>query len=891
MSIKIGYIRFVFVALWLVFMAQSLTAAGVTLQVRNRSAESVFREIMKQTGKNFVYKSGTLDGIRVTVSVTDVSLEKALERIFDGTDITYRINGNSVILKREAAPDAGKTRPQTNFTISGFVRDSADDEAVVGANIRDIYSGRVAATNSAGFYSITVPAGKVCLQASSLGSEVWKSDVLDVLSNVVLNIRLNPARVLDEVVVTATVNNSKAINSAEIGSLNLNAERIKATPVVFGESDVVKTLQLEPGVSAGVEGMAGMYVHGGDTDENLYMLDNVPLYQVNHFGGLFSAFNAETIRNVDFYKSSFPAKYDGRLSSFMDVNTLEGDPNGHHGSFRLGLTSGAININGPLFNDKTTYLVGVRRSWFELLTIPGCAIANKLNEYDDSKFRYAFTDVNLRLTHRFSSRSRGYVMFYYGEDFLKYSYSDEKSFPDSYTKDSSRLRWGNIVASAGWNYMFAPGLYGELTAAYTRYSSNLKSRTTDVERDDDGREEATVDELSHRNNINDWIFRADFDWHPTSANKLSFGLSYTLHSFLPSLGERQLVTPDFTTTLTEDVKTMNAGEINAYVGDDLQIGHSLRLNAGLHWSLFRIDSHTHQSLNPRFSFRWLLRDNLAVKGGYSRTSQYVHQLSESSISLPTDQWIPITGNNKPQTADKVAAAVDWTTDDRQWTVSLEGYWKWMHNLLDYVDEYYLIEPDAPWEKKMTPGRGRARGIDLKVTREWGKVTGHVAYSLLWADRQFDNKNGGLWFPARYDNRHKINIALYWKISDKWEVGATWTGMSGNRITLPLQCWNDPYLGPWHFDMDYAEKLNNYRLPFYHRLDLSATRHTRRGYWTFSLYNAYCNMNVIAVRRDSSYEGVWVTNPATGYRDYVPKNTFQKVRLLPVIPSVSYTWLF
>lgn len=221
---------------------------------------------------------------------------------------------------------------------------------------------------------------------------------------------------------------------------------------------------------------------------------------------------------------------------------------------------------------------------------------------------------------------------------------------------------------------------------------------------------------------------------------------------------------------------------------------------------------------------------------------------------------------------------------------VEGYWKWMDNLLDYSDEYYLVAPDAPWDQKMTSGKGRSRGIDFKVTREYGRFTGSVSYSLLWADRRYDGKNGGQWFPARFDNRHKINVFLNFKFNEKWSLGATWTGMIGNRISIPLQCWDDPQLGPWHFDMDYYDGINNYRLPFYHRLDISATRHTKHGFWTFSIYNAYCNMNVIAVRRDYSDSYGIVTGP-DGSVSYTSRPVFQYVRLLPFIPSVSYTWEF
>lgn len=891
--------------------AISLQAQNVTLTAKQKDAEKVFAELIHQTGKNFIYTSGLLDGLKVTVSASNTPLPKVLDQMFAGTGISYKIKGNNVTLRREAKP---KNTPK--HTISGIITEEGSDEVLVGAMVTDIHSGKATVTNANGFYSLTLPAGEVDLKVQYLGLDTYSSGNFSLRANRTMNISLTAPHELDEVTITTTVNNTKAMHTAEIGSLNLTNTAIKATPVVFGESDVVKTLQLEPGVSAGIEGMAGMYVHGGDTDENLYMLDNVPLYQVNHFGGLFSAFNVDALRNVDFYKTSFPAKYDGRLASFMDVHTKDGSLKEHHGSFRLGLTSGAFDINGPIVKDRTSYSVAIRRSWYDVLTVPGLAIFNKMNKEQNTHLRYAFTDINAKLNHHFSDRSSAYVMMYYGEDFLHAGWDDKGKddhyvndydgnfvFGDggyehvpglgtlikdkSYVDNQGRLRWGNIVASAGWKYIFSPKLYGEVTGAFSRYFSSMNNYMESCDMDGDVLESLTRTDYDCRNNINDIIARADFSYMPLPENKLDFGVSFIHHSFLPSRGAHTLKEDKQEATVYDNVPSYRANEVNAYISDDYVPTSWLRINAGLHYSAFHISGTSHDALSPRLSLRFTPRPNLAIKAAYSRSVQYVHQLTESSISLPTDQWIPITGDQKPQTADKVALGAYWSTPDKMYTLSLEGYYKWMDNLLDYADDYYLIPPSESWTQKMASGEGRAKGIDFKVTKEYGKITGHLAYSLLWADRRFDDKNKGEWYPARFDNRHKINLALSWKINSRWDVGASWTGMSGNRITLPLQCWSDPGLGIWNFDMDYYDKTNNYRLPFYHRLDLSATRRTHNGYWTFSIYNAYSYMNVIAVRRDVADWNPYYDENGNYHSD----NVFQHVRAIPIIPSVSYTWLF
>lgn len=855
-------------------------AAGVTVRAVKRPAEQVFAEIMHQTGKNFVYASDLLKGVRVTVDVTDAELSDVLDRMFAATDITYTIRGNNIMLVRRAAPQVRRA------TVSGFVREAGTGEALAGVVVSAPSGRPVTATNAMGFYSLSVPEGSsVRLTAAYPGFARVLTDAFPLKGNHTVDIEMVPdGNMLGEVEVVGSVNNAIAMESASIGTVNIGTEAIRQTPVIFGEKDVIKTLQLEPGVSAGVEGMAGMYVHGGNTDENLYMLDNIPLYQVNHFGGLFSAFNTEAMRNVDFYKSSFPAKYDGRLSSYMDVHTKDGSMEAHHGSVKLGLTSGAFNIDGPIWKDHTSYSVALRRSWYDLLTIPTFAIVNSFTKDEKNNVGYAFTDLNAKITHRFSPRSRAYVMMYYGEDYLRVSQSFDKNKPDSdYDEEKSRLRWGNLVASAGWNYVISPHMFMEVTGAFSRYSSRMTRLNETGHNSDGARTRFSIDKVTSDNNINDWIVKADFDYRPHPAHTLSFGAGYTRHRFLPAQTRRNLATEEIETEVEDRVTRYSADELNAYFGGDWRPFEQLRVNYGLHGSLFHIDNKTHSGLSPRLSARWTPAEGWAVKAGYSRTVQYVHQLIQSSISLPTDQWVPVIGNQRPQTADKIVAGV-YRSLDSGFTFSIEGFWKWMNNLVEYADDYYLLPPDTDWSEKMTSGKGTAKGIDFKVSKEFGKITGHVAYSLLWADRQYPGRNGGRKFPARFDNRHKINVMVNWRINDKWEMTAAWTGMSGNRFTLATQCWQDPALGPWHYDMLMQTDVNNYRLPFYHRLDLSFRRNTRNGYWDFSLYNAYCNMNTIAVRRDYREDGNWndgwQLNPV-----------FQKIKLIPIIPSVSYTWLF
>lgn len=794
-----------------------VSAQRVTLTVKDAPAATVFRTLMEQSGKNFVYSSDLLRGVRVSVNARNRSLDKVLKDMFRGTDIEFRIKGRQVMLKRRPKP---KTPPRRSV--------------------------------------VPVKRPKV---------------VISVPDSVKVH-------ELPEVEVVSRLEESP-LESVEIGAKKLSSTDILNTPALLGEADVVKTLQMQPGVTAGTDGFAGMYVHGGEADENMYMLDNVPLYQVNHFAGLFSAFNTEAIRYIDFFKSSIPARYDGRLSSFLDVRTKSGSRLGHHGTVRLGLTSGAFNIDGPI-GSRTSYSVALRRSWYDVLTVPLVALINSDSE-EKIRLRYYFMDLNGKLTHRFSENTTAFLSVYFGNDYLKSGSEDKNRDEGSwYSNDKYVFNWGNLVAQAGLNQRFSDDMTAEFTAAYTRFFSSMKRDEQDEDRTS---EPFSYTRIQARtvNHVDDWIARADFTWSPVESMQVRFGGAGILHSFLPSRATRQYTFNNTIAGSRDSTSDYHAGQGELYIEDNWRINNRWRINAGLHGSLFHITGRTHTNLSPRLSVAYRPAGQWSIKGAYSRTVQYVHQVCETYLSLPVDQWVPITNDFKPQTADKISLGGYWQPDD-DWSFSVEGYYKWMHNLLDYRDEYYLRPPLEMWNARLCQGRGTAKGIDFKIEKRAGRLTGHIAYSLAWSDRTFADKNMGHTFPARFDNRHTINIGLSWQASDRVTLNAQWTGHSGNRFTLLTQMWEGPDIDGTIYSNENAVRapLNHYRLPFYHRLDLSVMVGNRHGYWTFGLYNAYCHLNTIAVRLHYRHERQYPWNE-------VP--VFQKVRLLPIIPSVSYTWIF
>ena len=464
---------------WMIFMpvpdllAQSAKTKDdprITLRMKEVSLPEVLSEIERQAGVTFSYESSLLKELpKISFQVKDETLTDCLTRLFESYPIVYKVSGKIVILKRR----------QRQVTISGFVRDQASSESLIGASVYEVASRKGSATNSYGFFSLTLPPGNIRLHASYIGYESCSFNFTELDRDTLLNIELRPNARLEEVVVTASERDRLSVNNTLMGTMGFSQKTIKATPTLFGESDIVKTLQLTPGVASGTEGLAGLYVRGGDQDGNLFLIDGNPVYQINHVGGLFSAFNPEAIRNLDFFKAGFPARYGGRLSSVVDVHTKEGNMKEYHGSATIGLISGNLSLEGPIIKDRTAFQIALRRSWLDVLSAPAIAIANKVRK-DGHKInlRYAFHDLNLKLNHRFSDRSRMFFSLYNGNDVLKGGGTDfstkEEQVP--YTDGThSSLRWGNLMGTLGWTYVFNNRLFGRVSGVFSRYRSNVRS--------------------------------------------------------------------------------------------------------------------------------------------------------------------------------------------------------------------------------------------------------------------------------------------------------------------------------------------------------------------------------------------------------------------------------
>ena len=789
-------------------------------------------------------------------------------------------------------------------TISGTITDKRSGETLIGATVVDERSGKGTVSNVYGFYSLTLPDDSVRLRVSYVGYEPQVFPLL-LNRNESLNVQLRESVMLHEVEIVAE--RTGDTRSSQMSALEVTVEKIKSVPVLFGEADVIKALQLMPGVQSGSEGSSGMYVRGGGPDENLFLLDGVPLYNVTHLGGFFSAFNTDAIKNVTLYKGSFPARFGGRLSAVLDVAQNNGDAQQLHGDVSLGLIDAKIGLEGPIVKDRTTFSISARRTYAELLLIPTIMWFNDLDKDEvggpdvvgNAKFDagYYFYDLNAKLTHRFNDRSRMYGTFYMGADEVYGKIRTVTSLGED-ANMGFRSRWGNMMGALRWNYNLTPKLFMNVSSSYTQYQSLLVGS---MEKElYPGDPHPSLVEGDYTSGIRDLTGRVDFDYAPTPEHAIKFGGYYTHHWFQPEVAQGSVDYYDsiqmnghFTMDSTIMSETVTAGEMVAFVEDDWSISEAVKLNAGLHISGFKVQHSFYPSVQPRVSGRVMLTPDLSFKVGYAFMKQYVHLLSTTSITLPTDLWVPVTDQVKPMESHQLAGGLFYSWSGIA-NFSVEGYYKRMHNLIEYKDGASFFGSSENWERLVYAGRGWSYGIELLVQREVGRLTGWVGYTWSRTMHLFDREgqvlNGGRAFPAKYDRRHDISIVLNYRFSEKVDVSATWVFSTGNAATLSTQRYPTASEDPDDYDiaggvgtLTHTQGRNNYRMPNYHRMDIGANfhrqfKHARRTI-NVSVYNLYNRQNPYMIYQSIS-EG------QGGY-----PYSFKQLSIFPVLPSVSYALHF
>ena len=860
----------------------------LSFSIRNATLEEFVKRIENSTGFSFIYGEEVKINHRLTLDVKQKTIPEILNLAFANEPVKYQITGRHILLQKK------KQKPVSRkFTISGYVTDGTSSETLIGANILESRQQQGTTTNPYGFYSITLPAGETELSFSYLGYTT-RQYKLELSKDTLINVLMQDNNQLEEVVIISDKAEA-GITATQMGAQEIPIAQIKNTPSILGEADVMKTIQLMPGVQAGVEGSAGLYVRGGGPDQNLILLDGVPVYNVDHLFGFFSVFTPEAVKKVTLFKSSFPARFGGRLSSVVDVRSNDGDMKKYHGTLSVGLLSSKIQLEGPIIRDKTSFNISARRSYIDLIAKPFMP--------KDDKISYYFYDINAKINHKFSDRSRLFLNFYNGKDSYYFKTTDSSS---SMYKDKMSLNWGNTIATARWNYIFNQKLFSNTTVAYNKYrmdaNSTVYTKTNLIE---------SISESNYHSNyhsgICDWSYLIDFDYNPTPAHHIKFGAGYLHHDFRPEVATSKIqekedgITKQDTLYNSISNSTIQAHEVSAYIEDNFDIGSRLRMNVGLHLSMFRVQRRNYFSVQPRVSARYQLTRHTALKASYTKMSQYIHLLSSTPISMPTDLWVPVTSKIKPMQAHQYSLG-SYYTGLTGWEFSVEGYYKQMRNVLEYKEGVSFLGSSSGWENKVEIGKGRSMGIEFMAQKTTGKTTGWIAYTLAKSDRKFavGGINNGERFPYKYDRRHNLSLVVNHKFSNRIDIGASWIFSTGGTATIAEEVTAIIRPGEDAIQQkDYIEKRNNYRLPASHRLNIGVNfnKKTKHGVrtWNISLYNAYNAMNPTMIySNNSGGYASYIKNQEDGkvYLQYIPaKRKITKLTLLPCVPSVTYTYKF
>ncbi|HIP36203.1 MAG TPA: TonB-dependent receptor [Crocinitomix sp.] len=767
------------------------------------------------------------------------------------------------------------------YTISGSLTDASNGEDLIGARVMvEGKPGVGALTNIYGFYSLTLDKGEYTLVYQSIGYETKKVKII-LDDNIVKNLELEPkSKVLNTVEVTGEKLDGN-IRSAEMGVDKIKVKDVDAVPVLFGEKDILKTMQLLPGVKSAGEGNAGFYVRGGGADQNLILLDGAPVYNASHLLGFFSVFNSDALKDVKLYKGAAPAQFGGRLSSVMDIKMKEGNSKKLSVSGGLGLISSRLTVEAPIVKNKGSFIVSGRRTYVDVF-LP--LMKNK--NVGLSKSTLYFYDLNAKANYRIGDKDRIFVSGYFGRDIFGMA-------------DQFKFDWGNATATARWNHIFSKKLFSNTSFIFSNYNYKITFG-------------AVGSKIQIGSQIQDLNLKQDFNYYLNNKNTLNFGGNIIHHTFKPG----EIDTGEDIPFVLNDISNRYSIESALYLSNEQKIKQRLTLIYGLRYSNFTqigpgdiysyningdvTDTTTYSSwekitsyngLSPRFSFNFMINEVSSVKASFSRTYQFLHLLSNSTASTPTDVWIPSSNNVKPQIANQYTIGYFRNFKDNLIELSTELYYKSMINSIDYRDGAEVtLNPTV--ESELLFGIGRAYGVEFLVKKRRGKFTGWVSYTLSKTEKQFDDINNGSWFPAKQDRTHDVSIVTIYKLNDRLTFSATWVYYTGNAVTFPA----GKYMIEGEIVSYYTER-NGYRMPDYHRLDLGITLYNKKyktsidpksgkeiqvkkkfeSSWNFSVYNAYSRENAYSITFDENKE--------TGQTEATQLSLFK------IIPSITYNFKF
>ncbi len=749
-------------------------------QQKKTAAADMMRVLEEKHDLNFVYESGLdLKAACKDVELTSGNVDEDLNTVFANTGIIWKRNGRYVVLTAR--------KP---LTVSGYITDSRTGETLIAAGVlSDAGRNLGAVTNNFGYYTLTIP-GKyipedrpVMLRYSYVGYES-RTFALESLKDTIIHVALNPSAEIRESIVAAR--KDAGLRSTNMSAIEVPLKQLRDTPMILGEADILKVVQMMPGVQGGMEGFTGMHVRGGGPDENLVLLDGIPIYNMNHMLGLFSIFQPEAVKKVTLFKGAFPARYGGRTSSILDIRTNDGNMKETTGVFSAGLLSDKIHLEGPIVKDRLSYSFSARGMHTAILD-PLVRLVLR-NTY----FNYFYYDLNGKVTWRISDDDRLYFGIYSGADRFNFRQTGEDRLQGSHSSlDRMGMRWGNNVASIRWNHVFGNRLFANATVAFNRYAMATDSVSEESGVLGNGMSYVNMYDSEYSSGIRDYSAKIDFDYNPGPSHLIRFGADYTYHRFMPesftvvdsNAGSGGNMVNDKYDVF--ETKRYCGNEMSVYVEDDIRLGERLSVNPGVRVSWFNTEGRDYFSAQPRLSAKYSFSRGLSFKAGYARMAQYVHLLSAGMLSLPTDLWVPITRDIRPVISDQYSLG-GYYDGIKGWEFSLEGYWKNMQNILEYKDAAVILGMRGGWEDKVSMGNGRAYGMELYVEKTSGPVTGWASYTLARSERCFPDGsvNDGKVFPYKYDRRHNFNINVTWQFSESVDFNASWSFLSGNMATIP-----------------------------------------------------------------------------------------------------------
>ncbi len=831
---------------------------------------------------------------KITFEYKNQTVKSLLDACLKQTEIDYKWENNRVVLYQ---------KPPPIYTISGFLEDSLSGERLVAANVYDYLSGKGTTTNEYGFYSLSIPRGKAALSFSYLGFNP-KTYQINIKKNLHFNVPLKASITLAEVVVVDSKYQLKEGLSVT-DAPNFASGKLAKMPSIGGEPDIIRYFQTLPGVEAGAGSFGGMHVRGGEADQNLVLLDGVPVYNSSHMLGLFSIFNESIVKNARLYKGKFPAKYGGRLSSVVDIQTKEGNDKEFKFGGAVSLFATSLFAEGPIKKEKTSFFVAGRRTHLDPLF--NAFVEEEPGTGDVDRIGYYFYDINAKLNHTFSDKDKVYVSFYRGADNLQSisSFNDdfvidndgiEPTLTLSEQSDFVNINWGNTIISTRWNRVWNNKLFSNMTATFSEFGFQLFTvGATEFEKMEGSLFD--VDQYIFDSNIQDIALKIDFDYIPNPKHHIKFGGGVLERIFTPTFDFQELEdleADEF--SLTEEyipsdsaITNYYATELNFYLEDDIKFTDKLSAQLGFHNAVFTSDNAGWISFQPRLSIQYQIHPSGTVYAAYSRMGQFLHVLSPAGVSMPFDLWVPSTKKVRPQVANQFLVGTDWKLP-QAFTFSTEAYFKKLDHLITYRAGVNSVlsgtEEIFDWENEVTFGEGWNYGLEASLKRTKGKTNGYINYALSKATRRFDGLSNDERFPFRYNRRHVIKIGLSQEFTPKFNVFATWSYGSGQYTTPRLiEVYGDgtSFDG---FDLDLIGSdgpLNTFRLPANHQLDVSFNWHWPRKkvdhFFTFGLKNVYNRTNPLFAIRVKNLDG----NGETFENEDFPG--------LPIFPSLRYSIKF